>query len=62
MVCMAKLSRACGFTKRVSVDVSYLQINDILDENLPYMQSGCWHCQSNTSEMNSGNISLYNLG
>ena len=28
-----------GFTKGVSVDVLYLQINDILEYNLPYMQS-----------------------
>ena len=34
---MAKLSMVSGFTKGVSVDVSYLQINDILEDNLPYM-------------------------
>ena len=28
-----------GFTKGVSVDASYLKINDILEYNLPYMQS-----------------------
>ena len=36
---MAKLSKSCGFTKRVSVDVLYLKINDVLEYNLPYMQS-----------------------
>ena len=37
---MAKLSTTMhGFTKGVSVDGSYLQINDILEFNLPYMQS-----------------------
>ena len=29
----------CGFTKRVSVDVSYLYMNDILEYNPPYAQS-----------------------
>ena len=29
----------CGFIKGVSVDVSYLYINDILKYNLPYVQS-----------------------
>ena len=29
-----------GFTKWVSVDVSYLKINYVLEFNLPYMQSG----------------------
>ena len=29
-----------GFTKGVSVDVLYLQINDVLEYNLPYVQSG----------------------
>ena len=43
------------FYKGVSVDVSYLQINDILEDNPPYLQSGCWHCQSNTSKLNLGN-------
>ena len=28
-----------GFTKGVSVDFSYLQINDILEYNPPYVQS-----------------------
>ena len=30
---------SCGFTKGVSVDVLYLQINDFLEYNLPYMNS-----------------------
>ena len=38
-VCMAKLSTLPGFTKGVSVDVLYLLINDVLEYNLPYMQS-----------------------
>ena len=29
----------CGFINRISVDVSYLLINDVLEYNLPYMQS-----------------------
>ena len=37
---MAKLSTLHGFTKGVSVDVSYLKINDVLDYNPPYKQSG----------------------
>ena len=36
---MAKLSTSHGFTKGVSVDVLYLYINDILEYNLPYVQS-----------------------
>ena len=36
---MAKLSKSCGFTKRVSVDVLYLKINDVLEYNLPFVQS-----------------------
>ena len=28
--------------------------NDILDDNLPYRQFGCWRCQSNMSKLNSG--------
>ena len=28
-----------GFTKGVSMDVSYLKINDVLEYNLPYVQS-----------------------
>ena len=34
---MAKLSRAHGFTKVVSGDVLYLQINNILEYNPPYL-------------------------
>ena len=30
MLCMAKLSISCGFTKGVNVDVLYLYINDVL--------------------------------
>jgi len=37
---MAKLSTLHGFTKDVSVDVLCSWINDILEYNLPYMQSG----------------------
>ena len=40
MFCTAKLSTSRGFTKRVKVDVLCLNINDILEFNLPYMQSG----------------------
>ena len=29
----------CGFTKGVSVDVLYLEINDFFELNLPYSQS-----------------------
>ena len=29
---------------------------------MPYVQSGCWYCQSNTSKLNLGNIFTYNLG
>ena len=36
---MAKLSMLHGFTKGISVDVSYLKINDVLDYNLPFVQS-----------------------
>ena len=39
MFCTAKLSMSRGFTKGVSGDVLYLQINDILEYNLPYVQS-----------------------
>ena len=35
-------SKLSGFTKGISVYVSYLIINDILNNNLPYVQSGCW--------------------
>ena len=49
--CMAKLSTACGFTKGVGVDVWYLYINYILEDNPPYVQS-------DTSELDSGNNSL----
>jgi len=28
-----------GFIKKVSVDVLYLKINDVLEYNLPYVQS-----------------------
>ena len=37
--CMAKLSMLRGFTKGVSVYVSFLEINDIIGYNLPYMQT-----------------------
>ena len=50
------------FTKGVSVDVLYLQINDFFEFNLPYMQSGCWCCHSNACELNLGNIFTYNPG
>ena len=40
MFCTAKLSMVCCFTKRVSVDVLYLEINDNLEYNPPYVQSG----------------------
>ena len=30
-----------GFIKGVSVDVSYLKMNDILEYNPPYVQSNC---------------------
>ena len=33
MFCTAKLSMSHGFTKGVSVDVSYIKINDILEYN-----------------------------
>ena len=36
---MAKLTMTRGFTKGVSVDVLYLQINDFLEYNLPNVQS-----------------------
>ena len=36
---MAELSMSRGFTKGVSVDVLYLLINDVLEYNLPYVQS-----------------------
>ena len=38
---MAKLSMSGGFTNGggVSVDVLYLKINDVLEYNLPYVQS-----------------------
>ena len=36
---MAKLSVLLGFTKWVSMDVLYLKINDVLEYNLPYVQS-----------------------
>ena len=52
--CTSKLSKAHGFTKGVSVDALYLLINDIFEANLPYVQSRCWRCQSNTSELNVG--------
>ena len=39
MFCMAKLSMLRGFTKGVSVYVSFLEINDIIGYNLPYMQT-----------------------
>ena len=41
---MAKLSMLCGFTKGVSVDVSYLSINDILEYKPPYVQSESDNC------------------
>ena len=56
---IAKLSRAYRFTKGVSVVVSYLKINDILEDNLPYIQSGCWCIQSNKSELHSRNNFLH---
>ena len=34
-----KLSMSHGFTMGVSVDVPFLQINDNLEHNLPYVQS-----------------------
>ena len=37
---LAKLSTLRGFTKGVSVDVLYLQINDVLEYSPPYVQSG----------------------
>ena len=40
MFCVAKLSMLCGFTKGVSVDVLKFLINNILENNLPYVQSG----------------------
>ena len=40
MFCPAKLSMLHGFTNGVSVDVLYLHIIDILEYNLPYVQSG----------------------
>ena len=36
---MVKLSMSHGFTMGVSVDVPFLQINDNLEHNLPYVQS-----------------------
>ena len=36
---MVKLSTICGFTEGVSVDVLYFEINDVLEYNLPYVQS-----------------------
>ena len=39
MFCMAKLSTSYGFTKGVSVDVLYLEIEDVLEYNLLYMHS-----------------------
>ena len=39
MLHTAKLSMLHGFTKGVSMDVSYLKINDVLEYNLPYVQS-----------------------
>ena len=56
-LCMAKLSMAHGFTKGVSVDVSYLWINYILEDNLPYVQSRCWYIQSNMSKLHLRNNS-----
>ena len=54
MFCTAKLSTLCGFTKGVSVDVLYLKINDVLEYNPPYVQSGSdvfdyWSCTCYTS-------------
>ena len=40
MFCMAKLSSMCGCTKGVSVDILYIEINDVLEYNPPYVQSG----------------------
>ena len=37
---MAKLSMLYRFTKGVSVVVLYLLINDVLEYNPPYVQSG----------------------
>ena len=51
---MNRLSKARDFSQGVSVDVLYLKINDTLEYNLPYVQSGCWHCQSNTSKFYLG--------
>ena len=36
---IAKLSTLCGFTKGVSMDILYLLTNDILEYNLPNVQS-----------------------
>ena len=33
----------------------------ILEYNLPSVQSGCWYCQSNTSELNWGNNFLLTM-
>ena len=55
---MAKLITVGGFTKWVSIDVPYLYLNDIFEFNPPYMQSGCWQCQSYMSELNLG-INFY---
>ena len=33
---MVKLSTICGFTEGVSVDVLYLEINDVLEYNQKY--------------------------
>ena len=53
---MAKLTMTRGFTKGVSVDVLYLKINDFLEYNLPYVQSG-----SDTLEWHAQNVLLSNL-
>ena len=55
-------SKLSGFTKGISVYVSYLIINDILNNNLPYVQSGCWFIQSNTSILHSSNNFYVQLG
>ena len=39
MFCTAKLSTLHGFTKGVSVNVSSLKVNGILEYNLLYVQS-----------------------
>ena len=59
---MAKLSTDVWLYKAGKRECFVLLINDILKDNPPYVQSGCWCIQSNTNKFHSRNNFYYISG